>query len=755
MQKYVPPQQDSNTEVEAESPLIPVRSLMRFAMLLWRHKFMLTAILAVTLVLGGIHHARQPRVYSSKASVLIQEKGSDANSLNTSYAKASREIQTYQQLLTTDVVLQGAVEHLEQVAPDLQGKIRAGQMKGMITTRRIGDTNIFTVDCRSNDPRTAFTVVNVVTQSFQDFIDQDHESVAVEIVRSLDAERTAIVKQIAAGNQELFRAKQNCGDLSISEAGESVHPLVERVHRINEKLLSVQQTRVHLQAVLTGLRENRQVPDAVKQYVIELQPILGGEFAEHNRTVSPAESSAITTRQRQIIADEAELAVLSQHYAPAHSKIVELKQQISHGRTELAKTVRAMQQRMNASENVDVPTLIRRVEVAADSARRHENALSTEYEVLKQQALQLNERLAEVQIAQRDLDRLRHLHESLLNRIASIDISNGSSNIRATIVGLPVMPNTPVSPKLSKTLLLSLAAGVGIWALIVFIRDLLNDRFHSPEELREQLRLPVLATVRDLSVLEGTGPEGIQVHVASGDVQCEAFRTLRTGLTFSGEESERLSITSSEPGDGKTTVVANLAASYAQAGRRTLVVDADMRKPGLSRLFDMRRGVGLSDVLRSAEPLEDACRDAIRSSGIQDLDILPCGARPGNPSELLSSRRLDELIAWCDSHYDQVLIDCPPVLAASDAAVVGQRTDGIILVVQPEKSHRRMVLRCREELLRMHVRLFGVVANRVTAHAGSEYGYGYGYGNEYGDNDESNEPDESQHSDFVSDKRAA
>jgi capsular exopolysaccharide synthesis family protein len=173
--------------------------------------------------------------------------------------------------------------------------------------------------------------------------------------------------------------------------------------------------------------------------------------------------------------------------------------------------------------------------------------------------------------------------------------------------------------------------------------------------------------------------------------------------------------------------------SYAHAGKRTLVIDADLRRPGLTKLFEMRSSGGLSEILRGDSPIEVMCRARILPSGVAQLDVLPCGPKPSNPAELLSGLRLADVLAWAEANYDQVLIDCPPILAAADAAIIGRLTEGLLLVIQPEKNHRRLVLQAVGGLASIGVGLIGIVANRIRSQrVGGYYGYGgYGYGYGY------------------------
>jgi capsular exopolysaccharide synthesis family protein len=295
-------------------------------------------------------------------------------------------------------------------------------------------------------------------------------------------------------------------------------------------------------------------------------------------------------------------------------------------------------------------------------------------------------------------------------------------------MGTPV-PEFPLPLTLGVGIFFGLLGGLGI----VYALDLLDDRFRSPEELSAQLGVPVLAMIRELSVEASTGVEALVVHTAPQAIESEAFRTLRTTLAFSGEQRDRVAITSTEPGDGKTTIAANLGVSYALAGKRTLLIDADLRRPGLTKLFELRGQAGLADVLRSDEAVAELCGQWIQATGADGLDVLPSGPRPSNPAELLGGGRLSDVLAWAEGRYDQVIVDCPPILAASDAAIVGRLTDGLILAVQPHKTNRRLVLGAVQGLAAVGTGVVGVVVNRVDSEkGGGYYGYNYGYGYGYG-----------------------
>jgi capsular exopolysaccharide synthesis family protein len=163
-----------------------------------------------------------------------------------------------------------------------------------------------------------------------------------------------------------------------------------------------------------------------------------------------------------------------------------------------------------------------------------------------------------------------------------------------------------------------------------------------------------------------------------------------------------------------------------------LIIDADLRKPGMTARFDLKGAAGVADVMLAEEAAVDVAPRLVHGTELANLDVLPAGLRQPNPAELLSGPRFSELMAWAESCYDRVLVDCPPVLAVSDAQVVGRSVDGAILVVRPEKNHRRLVVRACESFSATGSTVLGVVANGLSVESAGGYGYGYGYGDGYG-----------------------
>ncbi|MCK4315998.1 MAG: CpsD/CapB family tyrosine-protein kinase [Anaerolineae bacterium] len=190
----------------------------------------------------------------------------------------------------------------------------------------------------------------------------------------------------------------------------------------------------------------------------------------------------------------------------------------------------------------------------------------------------------------------------------------------------------------------------------------------------------------------------------------EAYRTLRTNLTFAALDKpiETLVVTSAAPGEGKSTVLANLAVTMAQGGRRTILVDADLRRPGLHEIFGIVNDRGLTTMIVEEAVLDDP---PLIDVGVDNLWLVPSGPMPPNPADILGSRKMEEVIAALRARADVVLFDAPPIIAVTDAAVLGTKVDGVLLVVCAGRTRREHAQRARELLERVHVRIVGAVLN--------------------------------------------
>jgi succinoglycan biosynthesis transport protein ExoP len=708
----------------------------------YRHKTLVVTLILAGM-LGAVYYLLAPRYYQSTAKLLIIQRSNDQLAMVGEQQSLDNTMATHQDLVTSPVVIQGALdqilpEHrvdLHNTSPQFWNEVIARNLSAK-TTRR---TNFIEVNYRSLSPEAAAGVVSAVVQSYLGFVDGTHQGTASDVLESLTAENAQIRKQVALKQQELQEFRQRVGSIAVRSDDGIVHPTIQKALSLSQTLTTAQQERMDFERQLESIRTAISTGSDLQPYLAGLEETIGKQMMASALGLTTEDLQLMKEQNQKLFDAQQELKALTPFYGPAHPKVAELNNQISSIETYLAEYRANSGERAAAFGGQQLGAVVQAfLEQSVSQATRKEQQIAQLYHQAREQAGKESGDVVKLESLEREVKRLETQQDVLLDRIARIDIRQLQSPIQATVVKEPLPNDIPVSPQVRHVALMSLMAGFCLGGLIIYLQDLLDDRFSSPEEMVSQLSVPLLAMVRELDPIEGVGLATVHTHCRPVAIETEAFRTLRTAITLNAEATDRILISSAEPGDGKTTVSANLAVAFAQAGKRTLVIDADLRKPGMTARFGLKRSAGVADVLCSQEPVAEHASRLLHHTELDNLDVLPAGMRQPNPAELLSGPRFQDLLAWADTCYDRVLVDCPPVLAVSDAQVVGRLVDGAILVVRPEKNHRRLVLRACESFLATGSNVFGVVANGLTNRAGGyDYGYtAYGYGHEPNEQDE-------------------
>jgi capsular exopolysaccharide synthesis family protein len=708
---------------------------MQFARVVRHWKGVVIASVAASAALGGLYYATAKPLYEARASLLVLQTGADVN--NTSMTpEGTRQglMPTYERLFHSTAVLERALAHLRpEDRIDLDPHHRdtwVNTIRANLTAVTARQTNIIEVTYRSKSAKASVAVINAVLSSYFDFMDSTHRGTAGEIIAALTNDKVQLEQQLSRKQDEVSQARRKCGDLGIRSDSTVVHPMVQRVVALNEALIGIQQKRLELQATLSAVDSAVRNGEDLQQHFLALEASVGREVLLSGLGFSSRDAVAQSNMEKSLLEDESQLTTLRNYYGPHHPRVVELVDRIRVTQQYLAEYRTRVGQRMNQMRDGQLGQVLQQmVRQRLKETWEHERALNSNFESARTEAVAYTGEMERLQILEHDLKFLHEFRDVLLNKIASIDLKQNHGDIRTAVISEPVLPKRAVWPKASFIVVFSVASGLGLGLGLVYVLDVLDDRWRSPEELRSQLGVPLLAVIRKMRELPGVGLETIPVHVAPHSAETEAFRTLRTTLAFSSHDATRIVVTSAEPQDGKTTVLSNLAVACVHTGKRILVIDADMRQPGFSTRMGIKGQGGLSDVLVATAPLHEIVGQYVASTGLPGFDVLPAGPRRPNPSELLSSPRMADLLAWAETAYDQVLIDSPPTLVASDTSILGRLVDGVVFVVQPGKNRRRVVLRAAESLTAVGVKLLGIVANRISAERGDVvYGYGAGYG---------------------------
>jgi succinoglycan biosynthesis transport protein ExoP len=313
----------------------------------------------------------------------------------------------------------------------------------------------------------------------------------------------------------------------------------------------------------------------------------------------------------------------------------------------------------------------------------------------------------------------------LKEQLAQMQVS-GAVEMSAVVLVTPAQaPASPSSPKPVQDTLLGLAAGLSLGLGAAFLRDSLDDRLTSKEAAERAGNAPVLVMAPLVNSLRRGKPIVVSVSEPTSPA-AESYRSLRTSLQFARQEQQLRTILVTSPGvgEGKTSVLANLGVVFAQAGERVVLVSCDLRRPMIGEFFGLSEQVGLTSVLLGQQTLTEAVRPV---PGLDRLSLLPAGPVPSNPAEMLSSARAAEVFAQLRAHFDLVLVDSPPVLPVTDAAVLSRYADGTLMLAAAGQTRRTDLHRAVERLDQVRAAILGIVFNKVTRQTGRYYGYTYTY----------------------------
>jgi capsular exopolysaccharide synthesis family protein len=521
------------------------------------------------------------------------------------------------------------------------------------------------------------------------------------VAQNLDLRRQNMARSLEWLSQELVRQK------SLVETSERAMAQ----YREDQNALSLEDRQNIVIARLNQLNEaatRARASRAQKESLFKRLESLGSNSPD----TIPAllQNTYIQTMKAQVADLERRRALLSERYGDKHPEILTINASIDDANRQL---------RLELAKAVDA------IRHDYESSLVEERTLASALEEQKGIATDLDRKSVAYTVLQREAESNRDLYQALLRREKELQVLANSQGNNVRLVERAGVPGAPFSPNIRRSVMLGGMVGLLVALGLAFGLDHFNDTIRTPDDVTRRLGLPFLGLIPAVK-----GQPDRPVLSASSDFG-EAIRALRTSLALSHTTpgSAIVLVTSAQPLEGKTTTACNLAVALAYGGARVLLIDADMRRPGVHAGLGVSNKSGLADLLGGRVHLTDAVQRLAEPS----LWVMPAGHTPSNPSELLASERMDALMRQVRTGpFDWVIIDTPPVLAVTDASIVARWASGVAFVLGSEMTRGRLAERAVHTLAAARPRFIGAVLNRVDVsrnqyYYAHHYGYGTGY----------------------------
>lgn len=455
----------------------------------------------------------------------------------------------------------------------------------------------------------------------------------------------------------------------------------------------------------------------------ELQELLASGQIEASKLV--ASDDTTQGLKSRLIALELEDAELSSSLGPNHHKVKSLRAELSYTRTRLLEEIAQLVEGLTS-------------EVA--EAKTAEEQLRDRLASQTRSAVEVTKLETEYRALQRSMENSRRLYEIVLERTKTMELASMLDTTNIVRHEPALAPDFPVRPRVRLNLALSMVLGLMLGLLGALSLEQLNQTVRDENDIEARTGIKVVGEIPTVAESKGGGkPREGDDRKGSADrfvsrfprsQIAEAFRGLRTNLLFMRPNAnfKTLLVTSAGVGEGKTSVSTNLAIALAAAGKKVCVVDTDLRRPRVHKVFDLENDEGLTLVMIGEITLDEAVVDIE-----ENLSVLRCGPVPPNPSEQLASAAFTAIVTELKHRFDMVLFDSPPAALLSDASMLCQCTDGVLIVVRAEVTHRNLLKRAVKNLQSVNAVILGAVVNDKRKRSERGYGYGkYGYGYGYG-----------------------
>ncbi len=695
-------------------------TLSAWAAIVWKHKYLLLVFGGLVLTATVVFTRQQPRIYEASTEIIIDlaaprylAGGSgEVISLGTGNSWNTREFfETQYRIIKSRAVARIVVDRLG-LSHDLdflgvtriedeaeRAKKLAGTDPVAVLVRRVSvdpvaDSRNVLIKVRDPDPERAARIADAVAEAYADRNLERKIDTAGDAAKWLRDQAADLEAQVAEAERKLLAFK--------------------REHDILGSTLAEQQHLAGLE-VQDARRQLRQRESETADVEARYAQVRRLDLRDAESGIDEVLENGLVQRlKEQRIALQNERRDLLKRYLETHPDVQVLDDKLERVDAALAKEVggirTAMKRRLAAAEQAEA------------EAKRSVERLEQAY-----QGLQAFE--AGYKALATEVEKKKGLQARMLDRITEAELQAQTRTNNVSALDAALVPQAPVSPRLSVNLAVALVLSVIGGLALVLLVERLDNSVKSQEQVEHYglTFLGVIPQVQPTSLFKGQGRDTDRYVLDNpNSTAAECVRTIRTNLLFMASERELRSmmITSAGPREGKTTTCVNIGATMAMSGSRTLLVDSDLRRPRLHKIFDADNDRGLTNLILDPDHAIDRL---VRPTGVEDLDVLCSGPLPPNPSELLHTRGFRRALERLLETYDRVIFDSPPVVAVTDAQILGQQVDGTLLVVRAGETRRPMLDKAATLLRTVNVNILGALLNDVDVTRGGYGQYRYYY----------------------------
>ncbi len=690
--------EDNNT-TKPQASNDEANKLREYWNVILERRWLIIAVWTVFVVLGTVWAFRATPIYQAVARLQIDPETGGVLSIRDAISVGNKDqdyLQTQYKNLMGRSLIDAVITKLNLGENDRYKKAvdRVEAVSADIDIVPIRLTRLVEVFAKHPDPNLAEKMANTLLEIFLQQ-NQDHKtSKAMAGYRMLKQEAAAQESELTLAMESLQKYRRDKGMVS----------LVDDTKQVGENMdvLAMRQAREDLGAQATRSSDAQKKREEADRWIREGREIT--ELGVIN------EDPIVREAKRKLNDDEAVLKGLRTRYRDKHPKVIEILSVIGQEKEKLK------EESQRAFDTIISQANIEKEKEAGAQAR---------FKAAESRVTELNEAKTGYDILNRKRERAETMYQMVLSKTKEYDLNSKDTLQNMVVIDRATVPLKPVKPNKPLILAGSVFGGIAVALGLAFFINILDDSIKSQEDVENYLRLPFLGyipNIKSASVVE----RDLQAHLHPTSSAAEGFRTLRAAVSLArnAEKLRNIAVTSTIPSEGKSLVASNFAIVTAQTGLKTLLVDADLRRPSVHKAFQLQSPIGLSAYLADRVRSID---EIAHTTDVPNLDVVCCGATPSNPSELISSKRMLQFLEEAATRYDRVVLDCPPVSAVADPLVVGAMCDGIMFVTKFNKIRREHALRSVQRIQEAGIYLIGIMLNDIDFEGKDSYYYSYHY----------------------------